>query len=132
MSAAMRTMGSPQKWTSSPTGTSTHWSRLRWPTLTWPGSSAAVSTARTPGRALASAVSMDLMMALGYSERTAPPWSMPGRWMSSVYSATPRALAGASTRGRFSPTRPEKSSWGTASPSRKIRAARSTASSIFL
>ena len=62
----MSTMGSPQKWTSPPMGTSTHWSRFRWPTFSWPGQvGGGVTIFTTPGTSRASLMSIPLMMARG-------------------------------------------------------------------
>src|SRR3972149_1370098 len=58
-----------------------------------PGKSLPVITARTPGRARARLASICTILAWGWGLRTSLPCSMPGRKMSSAYSAWPVAFS---------------------------------------
>src|SRR6266508_1829262 len=61
---------------------------------TWlEGTSAAVSTATTPGSARAADTSMAAILAHGTSARTTLPWSMPGSCQSAAYSSDPSTLS---------------------------------------
>ncbi len=70
LSATTRQRASPTQRVTSPWAIITSQSCWMWPTLLL-GTSWAVSTASTPGRARAGAASMLSTRALGYSERTA-------------------------------------------------------------
>src|SRR5512132_2769061 len=57
------------------------------------GTSAAVSTATTPGSARAAEVSTAAILADATSARTTLPWSMPGSCQSAAYSSDPETLS---------------------------------------
>ena len=62
----------------SPSATSWRQSRVSEPCVRSPGTSAAVTTATTPGWASAFDVSMRSTRARGWSEKRSAPWSIPG------------------------------------------------------
>src|SRR4030095_2243310 len=82
---------------------STAWARVGAFFLSW-GISAAVSTARTPGSALARLTSIRLMRAWACGLRRSLAWSSPLAWMSATYSTLPVTFSGPSGRGIDSPT----------------------------
>jgi hypothetical protein len=57
------------------------------------GTSAATTTAATPGRRRASAVSTDTIRADGTVERTILPCNIPGGWWSAAYDIVPFTLS---------------------------------------
>src|SRR5215211_1953706 len=72
---------------------------------TWfQGTSAAVSTATTPGSARAAEVSMAAILADATSARTTLPWSMPGSCQSAAYSSDPSTLSTKSWCAGLCPT----------------------------
>ena len=62
------------------------------------------TTATTPSRSRAAAVSIERIRACGYGLRTNRPWSMPGSTRSPAYRRPPRAAVPASIRGTLAPT----------------------------
>ena len=68
------------------------------------GTSSAVRTASTPGRARAAEGSMSSTLARGYWERTAEACAMPSRYRSSQYAPVPSTLARTSVRKARAPT----------------------------
>ena len=68
------------------------------------GMSAAVMTARTPGRALALLVSMRTMRAWAWGLRRSLAWSRPRGCMSATYWTAPVTFSRPSARGIGSPT----------------------------
>ena len=76
VSATTRQMASPTQRVMSPLAMNTSQSCWMWPTLLL-GTSSAVRTASTPGRARAALASMSSTRARGYWERTAEAWTMP-------------------------------------------------------
>jgi hypothetical protein len=96
-----------------------------------PGTSLQVITLATPGMFRASSTSIRSIRARGQGERSTAPWSIPGSFMSSAKRARPSTLSEASTRGIRSPIFQGRSRSFGSSPSRKVSAAFSTASSIL-
>ena len=76
VSAITRHNASPTHRVTSPTAIITSQSCWRWPTLLW-GTSRAVSTPSTPGRARAFSVRISRIRALGYLERRAEAYTIP-------------------------------------------------------
>src|SRR5215207_195759 len=68
------------------------------------GTSAAVSTATTPGSARAADTFMAAILADGMSARTTLPWSMPGSCQSAAYSSDPSTLSTKSWCAGLCPT----------------------------
>ena len=96
-------MASPTQRVMAPLAMNTSQSCCRWPTLLW-GTSSAVRTASTPGMARASEASMFRILARGYWERMAEPWTMPSISTSSQYSPVPSTFSRTSVRKARSPT----------------------------
>jgi len=71
--------------------------------ISFRGTSAWVSTATTPGRAAAAAVSMRVIRAEAYGLRTIRAWSMPTTAKSPAKIGRPRTFSHASGRGRLFP-----------------------------
>src|SRR5919201_5981019 len=85
---------------------STGWSCTSRPKVFFPGTSAWVITAWTPGIRAAAATSMDTIRACGCGLRSVAPKSMPSRRRSLAYSNWPLTLGTPSTRRTESPTPP--------------------------
>ncbi len=79
-----------------PTGIMTGQSVLMMPTRSWPGMSAAVKAATTPGAANAGPRSMPTMSARACSVSTSAACSIPGTVMSSMKSRSPSESGSAS------------------------------------
>ena len=91
VSAATAAITSPTYAVTSPSATSWRQSRLIEPWTRSPGTSAAVTTATTPGSARAFETSIRRIRARGWSENRRAPWSMPGATMSPTKTLSPRA-----------------------------------------
>src|SRR6266545_3966911 len=100
-SAATATTGWPTKTTRSMARTA--WARVGAFFLSW-GISAAVMTARTPGKALARLVSIRRMRACAWGLRSNLAWSIPRGLISPTYCTRPVTFSGPSGRGIDSPT----------------------------
>src|SRR5256884_220827 len=85
---------------------STGWSCASRPKVVLPGTSAWVSTGRTPGAVSAAVVSIETIRAWGCGLRSVAPHSIPSRWRSLAYSNSPFTLGTPSTRRTDSPTPP--------------------------
>src|SRR6266851_7805229 len=77
---------------------STGWSWTSSPNVFFPGTSAWVSTARTPGASTAADVSIDTIRACGWGLRRVAPHIIPSRRRSLAYSKSPVTLWTPSTR----------------------------------
>ena len=132
VSAATVASTSPTKQVVSPSATSTGQSMVMEPMCRLPGTSFAVSTRITPGRAWASETSIRSTLALGWSEKRRAPKSMPGSFMSPTKTRSPRTASRPVYFPCRVPTRPVPWGKATALPSRRASAAHSMESMTFL
>ena len=128
--AATAARTSPTYRVVSPSATKTGQSRAMSPTIRSPGTSAAVTTATTPGATAARDVSMRRTTARGWSENRRAPWSISGTTRSFTNDCSPRASSRAPRRTVREPTPLPASTSGIGSP-RRAAATRSTASIIL-